>query len=63
MKQSKLFLNTPEGVKVRRHSVSENDVRFTVPDHTHPDSVQPGRKLVAWAKNGVFVWICNGYSA
>lgn len=61
--KNKLFLKTPDGVKIRRHTVADNDIRFTVPDHTHPDSVQPGRKLVAWAKNGAFVWICNGYSA
>jgi hypothetical protein len=59
----KLFLKTPEGVKVRRHNVGDNDVRFTVPDCTHPDSVHPGRKMVAWARNGSFVWICKGYSA
>lgn len=63
MKQTKLFLKTPEGVKVRRHVVADNDIRFTATDLTHPDSVQRGRKLVAWAKNGSFVWICKGYSA
>lgn len=54
--KDKLFLKTPKGVKVRRHNVSDNDVRFTIPAGNH-------RKLVAWARNGSFVWICNGYSA
>ncbi len=63
MKDTKLFLKTPDGVKVRRHVIADNDVRFTVPDGTHPDTRVPMRKLVAWARNGSFVWICNGYSA
>ena len=53
----KLFLNAPEGVSIRRHEVADNDVRFTVPN------LLGGRKLVGWAKNGRFVWICKGYSA
>lgn len=60
--KDKLFLKTPEGVKVRRHVVG-NDIRFTVPHGTHPDTKGPMRKLVALARNGSFVWICNGYSA
>jgi hypothetical protein len=56
MKDKKLFLKTPDGIKVRRHNVADNDIRFTIPADGH-------RKLVAWAKNGYFVWICNGYSA
>jgi hypothetical protein len=61
----KLFLNTPEGVKVRRHTVADNDIRFTVPSNAGPDTEAwlHHRKLVAWAKNGAFVWICKGYSA
>jgi hypothetical protein len=52
-----LFLKGPKEAKIRRHTVSDNDIRFTVP------TLLGHRKLVAWAKNGVFVWICNGFSA
>ena len=61
--KNKMFLKTPDDVKVMRHVINDNDIRFTVPDGTHPETKCPVRKLVAWAKNGGFVWLCNGYSA
>lgn len=54
-KQKELFLNGPEGVKIRRWTVGD-DVRFTVRQSREFEL------LVAVARNGKFIWIRNGYS-
>ena len=53
--KQRIFLNAPNGVRVKRHNV-DDDIRFTTP-------AEGFDLLVAIWRNGRFIWIRNGYSA
>lgn len=56
MTQKSLFLKHPDIKKIRRYE-SGSDIRFTIP------TMLGYEKLVGWARNGKFIWICKGFSA
>lgn len=55
-KQSKVFLDAPDGVKIHRHHIGgeSQEIRFTV-------SSEGFEKLVAVHRNGSFSWVHKNF--
>lgn len=56
---TKLFVKSPEGVKIIKHRVGD-DIMWTVPATVE---CKCNRLLVAFARKGKMVWVKNGFSA
>ena len=53
MKPGKVFIKVSKNTKVRRYNFDNGEVRFTDSDN----------RLLAWFRNGKFVWLKSGVTA